>query len=322
VPFGIFGGVRLWIVDKNGFYGGGAASVSAHDPYAAAGISTTTMPALVFGNGGIGGPGSTTGTLLVSYSGLTFGGPGAPEAVQVVTVDDPLGNSGGPSFSQQFVVLPDIEDLGGIFGFPSLPDAPQAGSPFLIEVNDRRALDAVWRDNSLWMVTTIEPNFGSESETTAFWVRLDTSANTGIGGIVVADSGLIGGEDISTDTTTFFPSVAVNGNGETMFGFSASAPNIFAGAFAAGRQPGDPITTVQGSRTIKAGEGPYKRFFGGTRNRWGDYSGIAVDPSNDNFFWVFNEFADAPGSAGVGSAGPEDGRWGTAWGRVSFKGKK
>ena len=83
-PFGSFGGSRLWIVDKGagagGFYDGGLSSVSVHNPYAAAGIATTTMPALVHGVGGVGGPGSTVGTFLVSYSGLTFGGLG-PEAV-------------------------------------------------------------------------------------------------------------------------------------------------------------------------------------------------------------------------------------------------
>ena len=58
VPFGLFGGVRLWIVDKGagsaGFYDGGPAVASAAlDPYAAAGIATTTMPAQVFGAGAL-----------------------------------------------------------------------------------------------------------------------------------------------------------------------------------------------------------------------------------------------------------------------------
>ena len=348
VPFGFFGGVRLWIVDKGvgggddddddggsggGFYAGGPAVVTVDDPYAATGIpgfASTTMPAHVFAPSsegdddddggervGVGGPGSTLGTFLVSYSGLTFGGPFAPEAINVITVDDPLGNIGGPFFSQEFVVIGDIEDIGGVFGFPPLPDAPQAVEPIPIEVNDRRALDAVWRDDALWLTTTIIPNSGVDvGETSAHWIQLDTSS--GPGSIILADEGNIGGEDIAPGTFTFFPSVAVNGNGEAKFGFSASAASIFAGAFVTGRQPADAPGSVQGSETVKAGEGPYKRFFGGTRNRWGDYSGISVDPSNDKFFWVFNEFAATPGSPGVGSMGPEDGRWGTAWARCKF----
>jgi hypothetical protein len=53
-----YAGVRLWIVDKGagsgGFYDGGAASVTIQDPYAGGGIATTTMPAQVFGAGGVG----------------------------------------------------------------------------------------------------------------------------------------------------------------------------------------------------------------------------------------------------------------------------
>ena len=128
--------------------------------------------------------------------------------------------------------------------------------------------------------------------------------------------GNIGGEDIATGTYTFFPSVAVNKKGDAKFGFSASASTIFAGAFVTGREKKDPPGTVQGSETVKAGEGPYKRFFGGGSNRWGDYSGISVDPKGDKKFWVFNQFADTQGTPTGGTFGPEDGRWGTAWAQL------
>lgn len=312
-----YGGSFLWIIDKGvagGLYDGGMAAVSVHEPCVDSGafcFSTTQMPAEVNG-GGIGGPGSTIGTYLVAYSGITDGGPNGQEYYQVIEIDDPLGTAGGPFFTPQFVPLGDVEDVGNP-GFPALPDAPQADSSFLIEVNDRRVLDAVWQDGSLYAVTTVLPIFGPP-ETTAFWAQLDTTG--GIGNIVTADAGLIDGEDIAPNTTTFFPSVAVNVRGDAMFGFSASAATIYGGAFAAGRATGDPAGTVRATQTIKAGEGPYKRYFSGPRNRWGDYSGICVDPSNDRFFWVFNEYADIPGSPGEGSQGPEDGRWATAWGRV------
>ena len=340
-PFAGLGGVRLWIVDKGagagGFYDGGAAGVTIHDPYAGGGIATTTMPALVFGSDGdsdsgadsdsgsdsdtddaatgVGGAGSTLGTFLVSYSGLTFGGPGGLEVLQVVTVDDPLGKIGGPFFSQQFVGLGDIEDVGGVFGFPPLPDCPQLGTTVPIEVNDRRALDAVWRSDRLWVTTTITPNSGSEvGQTTAHWIELDTTGSP-LAPIVVTDQGDIGGEDIAPGACTFFPAVAVNKNQAAKFGFSASAPSIYAGAFATGRAAGDVPGTVRASEVVKAGEDFYIRTFGGPRNRWGDYSGAAVDPADDETFWIFNEFADTRGTR---TGGGEDGRWGTAWARCEL----
>jgi hypothetical protein len=313
-------GVRLWIVDKGagsgGFYDGGPASVTVHDPYAEVALpafATTTMPAQVFGPGGI-VPGSTLGTFLVAYSGLTFGGPGMPEAVQVITVDDPLGSGGGPFFTHEFVTIGDIEDVGGVFGFPPLDDAPQFGTGVLIEVNDRRALDAVWRDDLLWMTTTIEPNSGLDiGQTTAHYIRLNTAS--GPGSIALDQEGDIGAEDIASVTYTYFPSVAVNSAGDAKFGFSASAQSIFAGAFVAGLKAGEMV--LQPSLTVHAGEDFYIRTFNADppENRWGDYSGISVDPVNDDVFWVFNEYAGERGTP----FGGEDGRWETAWASCTFE---
>ncbi len=158
---GFFVAVRLWIVDKGvpgGLYDGGPVAVTVHDPYADDGVATTTVPALVHGAGGIDGGGSG-GTYLVSYSGLT---KGSKEYVQVVRVDSPLGIV---SFKHEFVLAGNIDDLSPP---RDLPDAPQAGTTTLIEVNDRRALDAVWRDNRLWLTATVVPGSGPDAgQTTA-----------------------------------------------------------------------------------------------------------------------------------------------------------
>lgn len=309
------GGTRLWIIDKGaagGFYAGGTAAWTVHDPIPAGYISVTLAPALVYGAGGVGGGGSSIGTYLVGYSSLTFGGPGGDEALEVIKVDDPLGT---PTFTGEFVVVGDLEDVGGSFGFPDLPDAPQSSTASLIEVNDSRALDAVWRDGSLWVATTINPNAANDpvnvGQTTAHWFRLD--ASSALSPITVADQGNIGGEDIAPGAATFFPSVAVNGNGDAKFGFAASAPTIFCGAYHAGREAGDPLGTVQAAGTVQAGLDYYTRTFGGPRNRWGDYSGISVDPADDNTFWIYNEYAEIRGTPLSG----EDGRWGTAWASCS-----
>jgi len=316
--FGGFGGSYVWIVAKDPMYSGGTSAANVYYPAGASGFfDLTQMPAQVFGDGGVGGAGSTIGTFLVGYSGLTFGGPGGVEAAQVITIDDPLGANGGPFFSGEFVVIGDIENVGGGCSFPALSDAPQAGTDALIEVNDRRALDAVWRDDGLWMVMSIDGTGPCDpavaGTTKAHWVAMDTSA--GSGAIVQIDGGTILGDDISSgDSTTFFPAIAVNRYGDAAVGFSASSPDIYAGAFAAKRSAGDPAGTIGPTQTVKAGDDYYLRTFGGTRNRWGDYSGIALDPSNEKFFWVFNLYA-APRADEADSRG-EDGRWGTAWGRV------
>jgi hypothetical protein len=225
----------------------------------------------------------------------------------VVRVDDPLGSV---SFTQQFINLGNIDALSS-----GLPDAPQQGSSRLIEVNDRRALDAVWRNDSLWLTTTINPITGPDAgETTAHWIKLDTSVP---GSITLEDQGNIGGQDIDpgNEVYTFFPSLAVNDAGDAYFGFSASSANIFPGAYCAGRRAADPSGTVQASEIVHAGTDFYQRTFGTPLddNRWGDYSGTALDPTDDNLFWIFNEYAMTRSGTP-----PDNGRWATAWVSVSF----
>jgi hypothetical protein len=300
--------VRLWIIDKGvsgGFYDIGSAAVTKHNLYDGYGTATTTMPALVYGSGGAG---TGIGTYLVSFSGLHIG---SIEYIQVVRVDDPLGS---PTFYQEYVNIGNIDNLSS-----GLPDASQSGTDTLIEVNDRRALDAVWRNDALWLTTTINPNSGSDiGQTSAHWIKLNTSVP---GTITLEDQGNIGGEDIhpAGEVYTFFPSLAVNNAGDAYFGFSASSSNIFAGAFCAGRQVSDLPGTIRATETVRAGVDSYVRTFGIypiDENRWGDYSGTALDPSDDNLFWIFNEYAMLRGTP----TGPptEDGRWATAWASVSF----
>lgn len=311
-----FGGVRLWVIDKfngagGGFYGGGTAAVSLFDPYAGDGLATTTQPAHIFGTA------PTTpnvGTFLVSYSGLTI----APnEFVQIVRIDDPVG-PGVTTFSQQYLNIGDIED----FSPSSLPDAPQSGSTELIETTDRRALQAVWRDNSLWLTATIDPTTGADAgQATAHWWELDTST---LGSITLAQQGDVGGEDIASGTHTFYPSIAVNDSGDAAIGFAASADTIFPSAGYTTRAAADLPGTTTGSALLRSGVDYYIRTFDSAPcssspalNRWGDYSGMALDPF-DQCFWAFNQYAIDRGTGTTGGCNGrpavEDGRWGTAFG--------
>jgi hypothetical protein len=259
-----------------------------------------------------GSPPGNLGTFLVSYSGLTYGGVGGQELVQIIRIDNPLGSI---SFFHQYVIIGDIEDIGVPFGWPDLLDAPQADTEITVEVNDRRTLNAVWRNNALWISTTISPNSGPDSgQTTAHWWKMNTS---NLSSISLSDQGNVGCEDIADSTYTFFPSLAVNANGDMAIGFSASAPSIFPGAYYTGRLSSDPAGTVQQSIALRVGVDYYYRTFGGSRNRWGDFSGASVDPSDDITFWVFNEYAIERGSV-IPQLPQEDGRWGTAFGSFSL----
>lgn len=284
------GGQRVWIVEKGagsgGLYDGGAATVSMIDPIISGAVATTQQPARIACTP----PACPTpvGTWLASYDGLNNG---VDEFIQTLRIDDPLGT---PAVTLAFVNVGDIENTSS-----SVPDAPQPLVGVEIQTNDRRTLQAVWRDNTLTTVATSAP----AGEATAHWWQIDTTTTPAL-----ADQGAIDGEDIAPGTRTFFPSVAVNGSGTLIIGFSAAGPSIFAGSYYAVRDSTMAAGAIGPSRLVRRGEDFYIRRFGGFSNRWGDYSAVATDPV-DGCFWVYNQNAGPRGS----STSPlDDGFWETA----------
>ncbi len=298
---GAFGGVRLWIINKAPTYAGGLIAYTLHDPYGEVGqpgLATTTQPTHMYGPEPAG-----VGTFLVSYSGLS---DGLNEYIDIIRVDNPLG-----------AVAFDFQQLGPLGNFdntvPALPDAPQLGNAILIEVNDRRALNAVWRNNNLYMCATVLPPAGAPDagQTTAYWWRVNTTV---LPALAVADQGFVGANDLGAGATyTFMASVMVDACGNMAIGFAASNGTIYCGAYYATRLAADPPGTIGGTGTLQAGTDWYNRIFSGTRNRWGDYSGLSICPVDQSTFWVYNEYACTRGTPS--GAPPQDGRWCTKLGK-------
>ncbi|KAL3802272.1 hypothetical protein ACHAW5_011057 [Stephanodiscus triporus] len=301
------GGPRLWIINKNALYDSKSLIVSTLPRDAIDQKYCSLMPSKVYGKGGIplpsdhqGESSSSIGTFLVGYDGLSDNGD---EFLQVTTLYDVLA-SPLTTPTIQFVNLGNIEENS----FVELPDAKQAGGTAAIDVNDRRVLDAVWRDGSLWVTFEIRDiSIAQGGITKGYYVQLNTTSKD----LSIISQGTISGRNIDPldmngdEVSTFFPAVDVNSDGYAMFSFSASSPKMFAGAFISG-------TNASSIQCIKEGEGYYLRTFGGPRNRWGDYLGISVDPSNEKFFWAFSQYAKAPNASLA-----EGGLWGTVWARTS-----
>jgi len=312
-----FTGNRVWIFDKftgagGGLYGGGTATVSLVNPVPVGGFEGTTQPAHIFGTAPTV---PNVGTWFVYFSGLSNG---SAEFLQVSRLDNPVGPGVLTLSGPFFLNLGDIDDLSG-----EIPDAPQLGTAETVETNDRRTLNAVWRNDGLYTVATIDPKTGDTDagQATAHWIEVDTTIP---GTPVLADQGNIGGEDIAVGTHTFFPSITVNDSDDLAIGFSASAPTIYPSSFYTTRTATDAAGTTTGSATLALGLDYYIRTFDSTpacdtpaaSNRWGDYSGMATDPF-DQCFWAYNKHAVVRGSGLTGGCNGrpaiEDGRWGTAF---------
>lgn len=318
---GAFTGQRTWIIAKSPFYTGGAAAATRYNAAAEANanpagdgaVVTTMQPAQMYGDtpGGV-------GTYLVAYSGLSNG---TSNFVQVIRVDNPLSS---PIFTGALSLVGTraADDATNLALLP----APQLGTTRTIQTNDRRvSQNAVFRNDLLYFAAPIRPPVGTNAnQTTAHYFVLNTTNLDDPATTPPVDQGNIGGEDIAAGTFTFFPSVAVDSAGNMAIGFAASAPSIYPGAYYTGRLSTDAAGTTQPATALRAGVDYYIRTFGSSptaASRWGDYSGIWLDPSDETTFWVYNEYALTRGTTGIGStpnAQMEDGRWGTAFGSFTL----
>jgi len=90
------------------------------------------------------------------------------------------------------------------------------------------------------------------------------------------------------DTTwRWMGSAAMDALGDIAVGFSASSSSINPQIRYAGRLASDPPNTLaQGETTLFSGTGSQTD----TNSRWGDYSDMTVDPTDDCTFWYTNEY--------------------------------
>src|SRR5439155_25720809 len=90
-------------------------------------------------------------------------------------------------------------------------------------------------------------------------------------------------------------SVAMDRMGNIGMGFSVvNATDVFPGIRYTGRLSGDALGQMTlGEAVIIDGTGVQRT----TNSRWGDYTSLNLDPSDDCTFWYVNEYYTAAGQA-------------------------
>jgi hypothetical protein len=105
----------------------------------------------------------------------------------------------------------------------------------------------------------------------------------------------------------FIPSVAVNGQGHAVLGFTAAGTPIGPTPAYVGRLSGDTLGTMVGPPTVAAvtfgtttaNYNPPSDPGGASGRRWGDYSFTSVDPLDDMTIWTIQEYNQALNSYAV-----------------------
>lgn len=198
-------------------------------------------------------------------------------SLTVWTLANPLGmwTGGAPSLSR--VAVP-------CRAYDLAPGAVQKdGGAVRIATNDNRVLNAVFQSaggtQRLWTSHTSKFSWSGDTEARSVvqWYEIDIPSKA------VTQSGAFG----ASGRHYFFPVVQTDVNRNAYVTFGRSSADEYGQLRHTGRLATDPAGQLQGSALIAAGQASYN---GG---RWGDYLGIARDPSDRRTVWSYGEYAGA-----------------------------
>lgn len=96
----------------------------------------------------------------------------------------------------------------------------------------------------------------------------------------------------SLDNSLWMASLAMDKVGNMALGFSESnASSLYPSVAFTGRVPGDTANTMESLKTIFSAQGSET-----DTNRWGDYTSMLIDPSDDCTFWYVDQYIPTTGS--------------------------
>lgn len=288
-----------WIVVQVNMFTNSANGFSRTQIYAfnKAGLYSNAFGATQFSDSTIGGtqaPAITYDNTLSTMYLVSRWNSGAG-ALRLFTITGPVGSEVFTS-TNVFPTSPEGWGNGASGDF-----APQLGTPARIATNDSRIQNVVYRNGSLWCAHTVFLPFpGTVLRSSVQWWQFDAAGNIQQRGRIDDPAGL---------NFFAFPTIAVNKFNDVLVGYSRFSATQYASANYSFRAASDVPNTLRDDAMLKAGEASYFKTFGGTSNRWGDYSSTVVDPANDTDLWTIQQYATQP-------SGGFD-RWATWWGRIA-----
>lgn len=263
---GYFQYTKLRIVGKSQLYNNTCGSVSWWDfwnlQHAAGGTAFTVHPAHTFGTPG------------AEY--LVSSGSGSGSGITQFTLTNPLGAP--PTLTSANVATQS-------YSYP--PTAEQCLNATPINTGDTRLLNAVYRSGRLYTAhSSACPSDTSKSCVHLLEINPTTAAAT--------FDQFYGAW--STGWYYYYPAIMPDqsGNVHLIFNRSKSNADTSAGCVEL-RQSGKLAAelTIEASAGLKTGVSSYVSVDSYSRNRWGDYSGIAPDPADADAVWMSGEYVSS-----------------------------
>ena len=174
-----------------------------------------------------------------------------------------------------------------------VPQPGVSSSYYLDSLGDRLMMQLQYRNiggtESLWVNHTVAASANTGNPTGVRWYEIRDPNGTPYvyqQGTYQPDSNY-----------RWMGSLAVDGFGNMAVGYSLSSTSIYPSIAYAGRLVTDTLGTLpQAETTLMAGAGSQSTNCGnGPCNRWGDYSAMTIDPTDDCTFWYTNEYYASTG---------------------------
>ncbi len=214
-------------------------------------------------------PGRITGTAADIWFVYESGDTGYLKTLRI------SGSGTSPTYAVADVAIPNGNGLANAPRQPGDADG-------IAQADDGRIPDAVWRSNKLWFARTVPYAFnGTDDDLAVEVVSLTTS--TTVAPVVALD--VVWGGPSGTDS--FSPGVGMSGSGTAFVAWCSSSatepPSVRAIAY-------PPTAGAQGPIEVATSDGSY------TGARWGDFAGLATDPSGTDTVWQTHETVTADGT--------------------------
>ena len=175
---------------------------------------------------------------------------------------------------------------------PNANNVGSVGERLMQKVQYRR----VGNKESLWVVHSVESPANSPIKSQ--WAQIDVSGGT-------VKTSPVQQQIYTPDTTIerWIPSLAVDHNGNMALGYNVSSGSVFPGIAYSGRLAKDPLNQLsQGETILVSGNGSQRnQCEGGPCRRWGDYSSMSIDPSDDCTFWFVGQYYDSQSNGDAGN---------------------
>ena len=163
---------------------------------------------------------------------------------------------------------------------------PQFGSSTRLDsLGDRLMYRLSYRNNNgtqSMVVSHSVQDSSASNQTGERWYQLTST----VGSWTVAKKGTFGPND---GLYRWMGSIAQDKQGNLGLGYSVSSPSVFPYLAVTGKTPSESGMELETQFNI--GKGAQKSI-----NRWGDYSSMSVDPSDDCTMWYANEYLKSTGS--------------------------